>query len=126
MLASRADFGILVCKSGIGMSIAANRYPHIRAALVDNRRRRRGPRASTTTPTSSAWPPTTSTPARAPKIVEAFLSTAFEGGRHERRVEKLDQLGTPNATHPSLAESRSGNLQGDRGGEDSGSLKTSS
>ncbi len=34
VLAHQADFGILVCKSGIGMSIAANRYPHIRASLV--------------------------------------------------------------------------------------------
>ena len=36
VLAREADFGILVCRSGIGMSIAANRYPHIRASLVDN------------------------------------------------------------------------------------------
>ena len=36
VIASEADFGVLVCKSGIGMSIAANRYPHIRASLVDN------------------------------------------------------------------------------------------
>ena len=42
VLAKEADFGILFCKSGIGMSIAANRYPHIRASLVDNRGGREG------------------------------------------------------------------------------------
>ena len=41
---------------------------------------------------------------RSAAIVEAFLTTEFEGGRHERRVEKLDHLGASNAAQPSLAE----------------------
>ena len=104
LIAGEFDFGILVCKSGIGMSIAANRFPQIRASLVDNPDDARTTRqhndsnvlclsANHVEPGASA------------KIVDTFLNTAFEGGgRHERRVEKLDQLGTSNATHPSLEQ----------------------
>jgi RpiB/LacA/LacB family sugar-phosphate isomerase len=103
ILANEADFGILVCKSGIGMSIAANRFPHIRAALIDN-----AADAAITRQHNDAnilcLAANHVDPSAAPNIVEAFLSTAFEGGRHERRVEKLEHLGTSNASHPSLSE----------------------
>jgi len=103
VIANQADFGILVCRSGIGMSIAANRYPHIRASLVDNPEDAKVTRQhnnSNVLCLSSNHVDSTN----AGRIVDAFLATAFEGGRHERRVEKLDQLGTHNAIHPSLAE----------------------
>jgi ribose 5-phosphate isomerase B len=81
--------GILLCGTGLGMAYAANRHPHVRAAVV--------------------WSPEIAELARkhndanvlvlpsrfvseedAAKIVDTFLSTPFEGGRHERRVEKIE------------------------------------
>jgi len=103
VISSETDFGILVCKSGIGMSIAANRYPHIRASLLDN-----AEDAQVTRQHNDAnvlcLAANHVEAKNVGRIVDVFLSTAFEGGRHERRVEKLDQLGTHNAVHPSLAE----------------------
>ena len=90
---SRGDAkrGILLCGSGIGVDIVANRYPHVRAAL--------------------AWAPKIAElsrqhndsnvlviPARfvsteeAVDMVKRWLSTPFEGGRHSRRVDKIDEL----------------------------------
>jgi ribose 5-phosphate isomerase B len=93
-LASRVEHGevqrgILLCGSGIGMDIAANRHPHVRAAL--------------------AWEPEIGAlsrkhnnsnilviPARfisddsAIETLKQWLVTPFEGGRHERRVEKIE------------------------------------
>jgi RpiB/LacA/LacB family sugar-phosphate isomerase len=105
LIAGESDFGILFCKSGIGMSIAANRFPQIRAALVTD-----AADAAVTRQHNNSNVLCLSanhvTPSAAPNIVEAFLTANFEGGgRHERRVEKLDHLGTSNASHPSLEES---------------------
>ena len=87
-----ADFGILMCTSGIGMSIAANRFPHVRAALVSNaddaRLTRRHNDANVLCMGTNHVEPSA-----AARIVDAFLSTAFEGGRHERRVEKIEHAG---------------------------------
>lgn len=82
--------GVLLCGTGLGMSYTANRYPHVRAAVV--------------------WSPEVAKlsrehndanvlvlPARmidekdAEKIVDTFLQTRFEGGRHSRRVEKIER-----------------------------------
>jgi len=96
-----ADFGILMCTSGIGMSMAANRFPHVRAALVDNaddaRLTRRHNDANVLCMGANHVEP-----AAAARIVDAFLSTAFEGGRHERRVEKIEHAGA--ASHMALSE----------------------
>ena len=101
LIAKEFDFGILVCRSGIGMSMAANRFPQIRASLLNNAddaKLTRQHNDSNVLCLSSNHVE----PAAVGKIVDAFLNTAFEGGRHERRVEKLDHLGTSNAAHPSL------------------------
>ncbi|HET9424774.1 MAG TPA: ribose 5-phosphate isomerase B [Gemmatimonadaceae bacterium] len=98
----KAERGVLLCGTGLGMSYVANRYPHVRAAV--------------------SWAPEVATLARqhndanvlvlparmvskeqAEQIVDAFLDSEFEGGRHSRRVEKIERAdertGAP-AHHP--------------------------
>jgi ribose 5-phosphate isomerase B len=85
-----ADRGVLLCGTGLGMSYVANRYPHVRAAV--------------------AWSPEVAELARrhndanvlalparflsedqARQILKTWLDTPFEGGRHERRIEKIER-----------------------------------
>jgi ribose 5-phosphate isomerase B len=87
-----AKRGVLLCGTGLGMAYVANRYPHVRAAVV--------------------WSPEIAEMARrhndanvlvlparylsegdAEQILKKFLETPFEGGRHERRVEKIERQG---------------------------------
>jgi RpiB/LacA/LacB family sugar-phosphate isomerase len=92
--AGRAEFGLLVCTSGIGMCIAANKVPGVRAALVADVQTAALVRqhndvnmlclAGKTTPVETGK-----------KILDAFLNAKFEGGRHERRVGKLELRLTP-------------------------------
>ena len=104
VIGGKADFGILFCTSGIGMCIAANRYPQIRAALVneveDAAMTRRHNDANVLCLSGKHVTADT-----AQAVVEAFLTTAFEGGgRHERRVEKMAHLGEEFRTGGALAE----------------------
>jgi len=84
----KAERGVLVCGSGIGISIAANRYPEIRAALThdteDARLARRHNDANVI-----CFAGRTMDADRARDCLRVFLDTGFEGGRHARRVEKL-------------------------------------
>jgi ribose 5-phosphate isomerase B len=85
-----AKRGVLLCGTGLGMSYVANRYPHVRAAV--------------------AWAPEIAELARkhndanilvlparfvseedGVRILTTWLDTAFEGGRHERRVDKIER-----------------------------------
>lgn len=87
----RAEFGILICGTGIGMSMAANKVKGIRCALVCNafgaEMTRRHNDANVlalgarTTPQEEAL-----------NFVDIFLETPFEGGRHQRRVDKISSL----------------------------------
>lgn len=81
------DFGILVCKSGIGMSISANRWHGVRAAKVND-----AEEAAVTRSHNDAnvlcLGSMSATAESAVAIAEAFLKTTFEGGRHERRLIK--------------------------------------
>jgi len=83
-----ADRAILLCKSGIGMAIAANKSSGVRAALVstvaDALLSRRHNDANVLVLGALEVPPR-----RARNIVRAWLATPFEGGRHRRRVEKI-------------------------------------
>jgi len=91
MIAGKADFGILVCTSGIGMSIAANRFPQIRAALVNTPEE-----AALTRQHNNANVLCLSAKGvkDVEKTVDAFLSVPFGGGnRHERRIDKLTHIG---------------------------------
>lgn len=88
----QAERGVLVCGSGIGISIAANRFPEIRAALChDNltvRLARQHNDANVLAMGGRLLGETV-----AIDCLHAFLETPFEGGRHERRVAKLSQMG---------------------------------
>lgn len=87
-----ADYGVLVCGSGIGISIAANKVRGIRAANCTSVEMARLSRMHNNANMVAVGERLVDLDtARA--IVEAFLSTDFEGGRHERRVEKIDSLG---------------------------------
>jgi glycine hydroxymethyltransferase len=103
VVANRYDYGILVCKSGIGMSIAANRHPQIRAALVDKEPDARVARQhNNSNVLCLAAKELDDSAAR--RIVDAYLSTAFEGGRHQLRVDKLTQVGSPSFSSSALED----------------------
>ncbi len=89
--AGEYDRGLLVCGSGIGMAIAANKVPGIRAAVVTEAESARLSRshndANVLALGARLTPPDIAT-----DIVTAFLETPFEGGRHQRRIDKLTQL----------------------------------
>ncbi len=103
ILAHEADFGILFCKSGIGMSIAANRYEHIRASLVSNEADAIITRRHNDSNVLSLAAKDVDD-ALALKIVDAWLGTPFDGGRHERRIEKIDTLAEACLYSPALAK----------------------
>lgn len=86
-----ADFGVLICGTGIGMSIAANKCKGIRAALClypeMARLARRHNNANVLVMAGrlmgkelAKW------------TIEAFMESEFEGGRHERRIRKLEEI----------------------------------
>jgi ribose 5-phosphate isomerase B len=85
------ETGIIICGSGNGAQITANKYQYVRAALCWDEEQTKLAREHNNAnimslpgryiPLEQAW-----------KMTEIFLSTAFEGGRHERRVEKISQL----------------------------------
>jgi len=89
--AGRARFGILVCGTGIGMSMAANKVPGVRAAMCRSEYEARMARAHNDANVLCLGERVTGGGLGA-AIVEAFLATPFEGGRHARRVEKLGAL----------------------------------
>jgi ribose 5-phosphate isomerase B len=84
----RARFGVLVCGTGIGMSIAANRHPAIRCALVHGATGARLARAHNDANVLALGARMTGAEP-ALDALRAFLATPFEGGRHARRVAKL-------------------------------------
>ena len=92
VLAGEAEFGLLICGTGIGMSMAANRHAGIRAALCRTEFEARATRAHNDANVLCLGERVTG-PGLAAAILVAFLDTPFEGGRHARRVEKLEALG---------------------------------
>jgi len=87
----KADMGILVCGSGIGMSIAANKVKGIRAALVHDEvgaevSRRHNDANVLCIPADMLGVRVIE------RIVLAWLRTQFEGGRHDRRVQKIQAI----------------------------------
>lgn len=86
-----ADYGILVCSTGIGISISANKVKGIRAALCTNEfcaeMTRRHNNANILCMGGKVIDKET-----ALKLVDIFLHTEFEGGRHQRRIDQIAQI----------------------------------
>ena len=80
--------GVVVCGSGIGISIAMNRYPEVRCALIHDSLGAKLCREHNNA-NVIAFGERTTGEATAIEALNVFLNTEFEGGRHERRVEKL-------------------------------------
>jgi len=86
-----ADFGVLICTSGIGMSIAANKQNGVRAALCHNEDSAKFSRLHNNANIICLGAKYTP-PELAVKMVQTFAETDFEGGRHQRRVDKMCAL----------------------------------
>jgi ribose 5-phosphate isomerase B len=84
------DFGILICGSGIGMSIAANRFKQVRASLCYNQKTVKLSRQHNDANILCLGARITKT-TNVLKMIEIFLNTNFEGNRHQKRVNKLSQ-----------------------------------
>ena len=87
--AGKAELGLLVCTSGVGMSITANKVSGVRAALVDDEETGALCRQHNDANVLCLSGKKTSAEL-AKKILTAFIGAKFEGGRHERRVLKMD------------------------------------
>jgi ribose 5-phosphate isomerase B len=85
----KAEYGVLVCGTGIGMSIAANRHPGIRCALVHDVTTARLTRAHNDANVLALGARIIGEEV-ALDCLRAFITTAFEGGRHERRLAKIN------------------------------------
>jgi ribose 5-phosphate isomerase B len=88
--AKRFKYGILVCGTGLGMSMAANKTPKVRAALCHNTYTAKMARAHNNANLLCLGGRVLDTK-DALAIVKIFLATPFEGGRHLRRVKKMMQ-----------------------------------
>ncbi len=87
----KAEFGILVCGTGIGMAIVANKHNGIRAANVESVEAARLARQHNNANILAIGARLTPWE-KAKDIIDMFLATAFEGGRHQRRVDKIHTL----------------------------------
>jgi ribose 5-phosphate isomerase B len=81
--------GVLMCGTGLGMSYAANRHPHVRAAVawapeIAELSRRHNDANVLVLPARFV------SDEQAEAILDAWLATPFDGGRHERRIEKIE------------------------------------
>jgi len=88
-----ADRGLLVCGTGVGMAIAANRHRGVRAAACNDLFSVRLARAHNDANVLALGARVVA-PALAEAILATFVETPFEGGRHERRLAKLDRSGS--------------------------------
>lgn len=91
VVAKEADFGVVVCGTGIGVAMAANKVPGIRAANCADTISAHFARAHNDANVLAMGGRVTDE-ATARKIIDVWIETSFEGGRHERRVQKIDLI----------------------------------
>lgn len=89
MKEKKATKGVLICGTGIGMSIAVNRFPHIRAALCQSGLEARMARKHNDANVLCLGARIIGSE-KAKDTLREFLKTEFEGGRHKKRIEKLE------------------------------------
>lgn len=89
VLADEGSFGIVICGTGIGISIAANKYKGIRAALCHDDYTAKMARAHNNA-NILAFGERVVGLGVVESIIDTFLTTPFEGGRHANRVEKIE------------------------------------
>ncbi|MBI3594866.1 MAG: ribose 5-phosphate isomerase B [Nitrospirae bacterium] len=97
--AGRAERGILICGSGVGMSIVANKFPGVRAALVTDVETARLSRLHNNSNVLILGERVLE-PQKIPAILSVWLDAEFEGGRHQRRLEKIEALEKQLYLHP--------------------------
>ena len=91
MAQGQVEQGVLVCGSGTGMAITANKVPGVRAAVAWSEEIARLARRHNNANVLALGARTTP-PDDIPKIVRAWFTTEFEGGRHAARVEKICEV----------------------------------
>ena len=91
VLEGKAEIGVLVCGSGVGMSIVANRFPGIRAVLAPDAKTAEMSRKHNDS-NVLVLPGWKMTGEMVADILDVWLRTEFEGGRHQRRLDKIDSL----------------------------------
>ena len=89
--AKETDYGVLVCGTGLGVAIAANKVPGIRAATCNDTLSAMYARSHNDANVLAMGGRMTDE-ATAEKILDIWFSTAFEGGRHQSRIDKISQL----------------------------------
>ena len=91
VVSGQSSFGLLVCASGVGMSIAANKVPGIRAALCYDRASARNSRehnhANVLTLGGRLL-----TASQAEEVLRTWLGTPYGGGRHQKRIDKITEI----------------------------------
>ncbi len=91
----KAERGVLICGSGIGMSIVANKFPGVRAALCTSEYHAKKAREDNNSNVLTMGGRVT-TFEIAKLIVDAWFETEFAGGRHQRRVDKISKIESNN------------------------------
>lgn len=91
ILNKEADLGILICGTGIGISVAANRYKGIRAALLYSNEAARLAKAHNNA-NIIVFGGRTMAVDDVINRIDTFMQTSYEGGRHQRRLDKLDNM----------------------------------
>ena len=86
-----AQLGILICGTGIGMSISANKFPGVRAALVHDEFTAQMAREHNNA-NILVMGGRVLTPEKGKKLVEIWLEAEFEGGRHQNRLDKISAI----------------------------------
>ena len=87
----RAGFGVLCCGTGVGMSMAANKVKGIRAACCSDTFSARATRSHNDANVLCIGERVVG-PGLAKELIDAFISTSFEGGRHQRRIDKVMEI----------------------------------